>query len=151
MSKESDAIGEIARLIAPGGLSGWQFVEAAMERQIESGLSRASDYHDHFFESGLMESWTAYQDFVRAHPGEPVPEEINEIGRTRWPIYLWARKDDMRIRSPAGTPKVVSDAAARLVLRDPGLMMHAKESAAKHGVSMVRLPKWIQDEAWRAE
>jgi hypothetical protein len=59
--------------------AGWTYVDEAMQKQIEAGVTTPEAYHRHFVAAGFMASWEAYNAWKEAHPGEEVPREINTI------------------------------------------------------------------------
>lgn len=73
-----EAVTQIKKALA-AGRTGWSFVEAAQEAQIEAGLTSAEHYHRHLAESGMMDGWTRYNRWKVEHPDDPVPDEINRI------------------------------------------------------------------------
>lgn len=64
-------------------LSGWAFVERAMESQIQAGVTTERHWRDHLESAGLMPSWERYNTFKLEHPDDPVPAELNRVQSVR--------------------------------------------------------------------
>ena len=76
-----------------GGAVGWEYVEQAMERQVDRGLTSVGAYVHHLEgHDGAARTMDSHQHFLQwkaAHPDKPVPRAVVRI-RTDREHAAWA-------------------------------------------------------------